>query len=110
MYATLLRLIRMAIVVAALILSISATSTAALASGADTTPPSAPYIIHAQGYHCLQLIVGVQRPTDDVTPQPALTYDVLATGSSVGRLTDRGADGRSRGHKVGRVTAQSRRR
>jgi hypothetical protein len=30
---------------------------AALAAGGDTTLPTAPFIIYAEGYHCGQLIV-----------------------------------------------------
>lgn len=58
------------------ILSLSAAGTAALATSADSTPPSAPRIVYAQGYYCLTLIVGVDRSTDDQTPQSQLTYDV----------------------------------
>jgi hypothetical protein len=43
------RLVGTAIVTAAAILSLTAASTAALAAGADTTPPSAPRIVYAQG-------------------------------------------------------------
>jgi hypothetical protein len=58
------RRVRTAIVAAAAILFTSVTGTAALASGADTTPPTAPYIIYAQGYHCLQLTSASSgRPT-----------------------------------------------
>jgi hypothetical protein len=43
------RFLGAAIVTAAAILFLSATSTAALAARADTTPPSAPRIVYAQG-------------------------------------------------------------
>ena len=42
------RFLRTAIVTAVAILSLSAAGTAALAAGADTTPPSAPRIVYAQ--------------------------------------------------------------
>jgi hypothetical protein len=70
------QLLRTAIVTAVAILSLSVASTAALAAAPDTTPPSAPRIIYLQGYYCLTLIVGVDRSTDNQTPQSQLTYDV----------------------------------
>jgi hypothetical protein len=73
-------------------LSLSATSTAALAAGADTTPPSAPRIVYAQGYYCLTLIVGVARSTDKRTPQSQLTYDVFADGRRIGSMADQGSE------------------
>ena len=82
------RLLRTAIVAAVTILSLSAAGTAALASSADTTPPSAPRIVYAQGYYCLTLIVGVNRSTDDQTPQSQLTYDVFADGRRIGSMAD----------------------
>jgi hypothetical protein len=86
------RLTRTAIAAVAPIL-IGATGGVASAAGGDTTPPTAPYIIYAQGYQCLQLIVGVQRSTDNATPQSELTYTVFADGVSIGSLADRGQDG-----------------
>jgi hypothetical protein len=85
------RLFGTAIVTAVAILSLSAASTAALASGADTTPPSAPRIVYAQGYYCLTLIVGVDRSTDNQTPQSQLTYDVFADGRRIGSMADLGS-------------------
>ena len=81
-----------AIVTAAAILSLSATSTAALAAAPDRTPPSAPRIIYLQGYYCLTLIVGVDRSTDNRTPQSQLTYDVLADGRRIGTMADLGSE------------------
>ena len=46
--------------------------TAASAAGADTTPPTTPLIGYAQGFYCLTLIIGVNRSTDNVTPQSQL--------------------------------------
>jgi hypothetical protein len=68
-----------------------AAGTAALATSADTTPPSAPRIVYAQGYYCLTLIVGVNRSTDDQTPQSQLTYDVFADGRRIGSMADLGS-------------------
>jgi hypothetical protein len=84
-------LIRTAIVAAVAIVSTSAMGTSALAAGADTTPPSAPRIVYATGYYCLTLIVGVDRSTDDQTPQSQLTYDVFADGSRIGSMSDLGS-------------------
>src|SRR5512133_3089851 len=84
-------LLRTAVVAVVAILSLSAASTAALAAGADTTPPSAPRIVYAQGYFCLTLIVAVDRSTDDQTPQSQLTYDVFADGRRIGSMADRGS-------------------
>ncbi|HEY7485610.1 MAG TPA: hypothetical protein VH912_14190 [Streptosporangiaceae bacterium] len=54
----------------------------------DTTPPTAPRIDYAQGYNCLQVIVGFSRSTDNVTPQPQLKYDVFADGRFIGTGID----------------------
>jgi hypothetical protein len=86
------RFLGAAIVTTAAILFLSATSTAALAARADTTPPSAPRIIYLQGYYCLTLIVGVDRSTDNRTPQSQLTYDVFADGSRIGSMADQGSE------------------
>jgi hypothetical protein len=85
------RFVRTAIVTALAILTLSAGSTAALAAR-DTTPPSAPRIVYAQGYFCLTLIVGVARSTDNQTPQAQLTYDVFADGQRIGSMADQGSE------------------
>jgi hypothetical protein len=54
--------------------------------------PSAPRIVYAQGYYCLTLIAGVDRSTDDQTPQSQLTYDVFADGSLIGSMADLGSE------------------
>jgi hypothetical protein len=72
------------------ILSLSVASPAALGSSADTTPPSAPRVVYAQGDYCLTLIVGVNRSTDDQTPQSQLTYDVFAEGQRIASMADNG--------------------
>jgi hypothetical protein len=87
------RLIRTAIVTVAALLFISAP---ALATDADTTPPTAPYLAYYSGLQWLpwlgpcQVTVGIDRSTDDVTPQSALTYEVFADGVYLGTLIDRG--------------------
>ena len=86
------QLLRTAIVTAVAILSLSAASTAALAAAPDRTPPSAPRIVYLQGYYCLTLIVGVDRSTDDQTPQSQLTYDVFADGRRIGSMADLGSE------------------
>ena len=81
-------LLRTAIVTAVAILSLTAASTAALAAP-DRTPPSAPRIIYLHSY-CLNVIVGVDRSTDNRTPQSQLTYDVFADGRRIGSMADLG--------------------
>ena len=85
------QLLRTTIVTAMAILPLSAASTTALAASADTTPPSAPHIVYLQGYYCLTLIVGVDRSTDNRTPQPQLTYQVFADGHRIGSMADQGS-------------------
>jgi hypothetical protein len=84
-------LLRTAIVTAVAILSLVASSTVALAA-TDRTPPTAPRIIYLQGYFCLTLIVGVDRSTDNRTPQSQLTYDVFADGQRIGSMVDQGSE------------------
>ncbi|HKQ02435.1 MAG TPA: hypothetical protein VJ735_19110 [Actinomycetes bacterium] len=86
------RLLGTAIVTAVAVLTLSATSAAALAAAPDRTPPSAPRIIYLQGYFCLTLIVGVDRSTDNRTPQSQLTYDVFADGRRIGSMADQGSE------------------
>ena len=85
------QLLRTAIVTAVAILSLTVASTTALAASADTTPPSAPRLTYATGYYCLTLIVGVNRSTDNQTPQSQLTYDVFADGRRIGSMADLGS-------------------
>ena len=85
------RRIRIAIAAAAAtIVSTAIAATPALAASRDITPPSAPTIIYAQGYNCLQVIVAVTRSTDNVTPQSQLLYTVFANGKAIGTVPDRG--------------------
>jgi hypothetical protein len=85
-------LVRIATVVAAAIGLTVAAATPALASGRDTTPPTAPLLAYAQGYYCGVLIVGMDRSTDNVTPQPHLTYEVFVDGAPFGPAVDQGSE------------------
>jgi hypothetical protein len=86
------QLFRTAIVIAVAVVSLLATSTAAMAAARDRTPPTAPRIVYLQGYYCLTLIVGVDRSTDNRTPQSQLTYDVFADGQRIGSMVDQGSE------------------
>jgi hypothetical protein len=84
--------IRIAAAVVATIASTAAAATPAFAASRDVTPPTAPVIIYAQGYNCLQVIVAVTRSSDNVTPQAQLRYTVFANGKAIGTVPDRGDD------------------
>jgi hypothetical protein len=86
------RVLGIVIVTLVAILALVAASPAALAKSPDRTPPSAPRIIYLQGYFCLTLIVGVDRSTDNRTPQSQLTYDVFADGQLIGSMVDQGSE------------------
>jgi hypothetical protein len=62
----------------------------AAAVTADRTPPSAPFIVYAQGFFCYTFYIGASRSTDDVTGEPQLRYEVFANGEFIG-LLDRGS-------------------
>ena len=64
----------------------------ALASSRDTTPPTAPFLAYAQGYYCGVLIVGMDRATDNVTPQSQLKYEVFVDGAPFGPAVDQGSE------------------
>ena len=89
-------LARAAMIGTAVILSLGATGVAAQASSADTTPPTAPFIVYASGLRwipgCMPLTIGIQRSTDNVTPQINLRYEVYADGVLLGSLTDNGSN------------------
>jgi hypothetical protein len=85
-------LVRIAAAVAAAIALTVAAGTPALASGRDTTPPTAPFLAYAQGYFCGVLIVGMDRSTDNVTPQSQLTYEVFVDGAPFGPAVDQGSE------------------
>ncbi|MET0416707.1 MAG: hypothetical protein ABW022_11870 [Actinoplanes sp.] len=78
---------------AAAVLSAAATG---LPAPADRTPPTAPYVVYASGLKwlggCLPLTIGIQRSTDNLTPQSALIYEVFADGVRLGSLTDNGSN------------------
>jgi hypothetical protein len=69
-----------------------AAATPALASGRDTIPPTAPFLSYAQGYYCGVLIVGMNRSTDNVTPQSQLRYEVFVDGKPFGPAIDQGSE------------------
>ena len=77
--------------VAAIGLTVAA-GTPALASGRETTPPTAPFLSYAQGYYCGVLIVGMDRSTDNVTPQSQLKYEVFVDGKPFGPAVDQGSE------------------
>ena len=65
------------------------------AAPVDRTAPTAPFVLYASGLKwtggCLPLTIGIQRATDEVTPQAALIYEVFADGARLGSLADTGA-------------------
>jgi len=85
---------RSATVAAATVLTLLPTGAAAQAAVRDTRPPTAPYIVYASGLRwiagCMPLTIGIQRSTDNATPQSALRYQVFADGVLLGTLTDNG--------------------
>ena len=83
------RLTVAAIAAAAALLLTPAVGTAAQAARPDRTPPTAPLIVYSQGFFCFTLYIGVQRVTDNVTPEPQLRYEAFANGRFIG-LLDRG--------------------
>lgn len=84
-------LVRIAAAVATAIGLVAAAGTPALASG-DTTPPTAPRLTYYQGYYCGVLIVGMDRSTDNVTPQSQLKYEVFVDGAPFGPAVDNGSE------------------
>jgi hypothetical protein len=84
------RLIRALTVAAIAFLSTLPACAAASAASADTTPPTAPFVGYAEGFYCLTVIIGVNRSTDNVTPQSELRYEAFADGVLIGSLTDQG--------------------
>jgi hypothetical protein len=80
-----------AVAVPAVLVATVMTSTPAHAS-TDTTPPTAPFLAYAQGYYCGVLIVGMNRATDNVTPQSQLKYEVFIDGAPFGPAIDQGSE------------------
>ena len=78
------RLIRIAVAAVTGIVAALAAAAPALAASGDTTPPTAPYLIYYEGYHCGQLIVGMMSSTDNLTPQSQLRYEVFVDGTPIG--------------------------
>jgi len=86
------RLIQLAIALPAALVATVATGTPAVAHDRDTTPPTAPFLAYAQGYYCGVLIVGMDRATDNVTPQSQLKYEVSIDGAPFGPAVDQGSE------------------
>ncbi len=61
------------------------------ALAADTAAPSAPALVDAEGYQCLEVDVLFTRSTDAVTAQHDLMYKIYADGSFIGRSDDHGS-------------------
>lgn len=88
-----LHVIRMALAVAMAMMTIVALSSSASAyHRRDTTPPTSPLLAYAQGYYCGVLIVGMNRATDNRTPQPQLHYEVFIDGAPFGPAIDQGSE------------------
>jgi len=77
----------------ATLLATMLTGTAARASSSADAPPTAPLVGYAEGFQCTMLIVGIQKSTDDTTPQSQLRYQVYSDGVPLeAPLTDTGYD------------------
>ncbi len=85
-------LVRIATAVTAAVGLAIAAASPALASSRDRTPPAAPFLAYAQGYYCGVLIVGMDRSTDNVTPQSQLKYEVFVDGAPFGPAVDQGSE------------------
>src|ERR1041384_2166739 len=90
-------LVRIAAAAAAAIGLTVAAGTPALGAGRAATPrpapppATAPFLSYAQGYYCGVLIVGMDRSTDNVTPQSQLKYEVFVDGKPFGPAVDQGS-------------------
>ena len=86
---------RLAASAVAAVLSALAVGAPAQAVHPDRTPPAAPYVLYASGLKwlggCLPLTIGIQRASDNATPQRALVYEVFADGVRLGSLSDNGS-------------------
>jgi hypothetical protein len=85
-------LIQLAIAVPAAFAAIVGSTAPALASTRDTTSPTSPFLSYAQGYYCGVLIVGMNRATDNRTPQAQLKYEVFVDGAPFGPAVDQGSE------------------
>jgi hypothetical protein len=86
------RLIRTAAAAGTAMVVTAAVATPAFAARRDTTPPTAPFLAYAQGYYCGVLIIGLDRSTDNVTPQSQLRYEVFIDGAPYGPAVDQGSE------------------
>ena len=85
------RLARVVAAAATTLLATMLTGTAASASSSADAPPTAPFLGYAEGFQCTMLIVGIQKSTDDTTPQSQLRYQVYSDGVPLeAPLTDTG--------------------
>jgi hypothetical protein len=82
----------LAFAVPAALLAAVGAAVPAVAAPRDATPPSAPFVAYAQGYYCGVLIVGMNRATDNVTPQAQLKYEVFIDGAPYGPAIDQGSE------------------
>jgi len=64
----------------AAVATLSALLTGTPARAAVDAPPTAPTWGYAEGFQCTMLIVGINKSTDDVTPQSQLRYQVYSDG------------------------------
>ena len=60
------------------------------ARAADTAAPTAPVLVDAEGYQCLEVDVLFTRSTDAVTPQHSLVHRIYSDGSLIGWSDDHG--------------------
>jgi hypothetical protein len=61
------------------------------ALAADTAAPTAPVLVDAEGYQCLEVDVLFTRSSDTVTAQHDLMYKIYADGSFIGWSDDHGS-------------------
>jgi hypothetical protein len=86
------QVIKLAIAVPAALAAIVGSTAPAQAWSTDTTPPTAPFLSYAQGYYCGVLIVGMNRATDNATPQAQLRYEVFIDGAPFAPAVDQGSE------------------
>jgi len=86
------QLIQLAIAIPTALVAIIGSTAPALASSRDTSAPTSPFLAYAQGYYCGVLIVGMDRATDNKTPQAQLKYEVFVDGAPFGPAVDQGSE------------------